>query len=689
MGIKQIQTTRAIEKIVKYYLLEGKYPTMQTITHHFSQWLRDHTPGAPGFKATKIARRQKSDAKQYNNDVNLIYQDISDAYEATIDQTTRIISDFEFAETERNKLWYSLSQISKKIDQLFLVAKNGSGYLDTIIETFTDMSNINKTDTTAYVDLQRQQVSLKENLRKSSKILMNGATAKFKTLTTNITHAALESMTNAFDDNMNTAWWHVVKTEAPGTMRAELEILFPREEEINEISYVAHHVNPVFIQAEYTQDGLTFSPIPGLNNKQKVVDTAVWSFSKMKVRGIKFTYEKKEHDDYSGGVYQYYFGAKNISVANKNYVAEGVLYTNPIEFNSSNINIVSIIADHQIPSGTSIDYEIAQYESGKPVDQLLWFPISSSDETTPKYSKVVEFQAKKLRYVEMNKAEPTLEVKNGMQVFRLLQDDGNGVLPHTFEDISKPILLRGINQWRRERTYLAFDGSMPLNSAWQDQYENRPQSIRIDYLPIGNTLSLSREGGGSTDNFFRFTTCIYSDETKVSPLSLSVLKTQANGPKRRIATYSVYLNQKRLVPSNEEVTLTLQPGWNEIQILYHFGDTQLRKDLAESEMPAETLLGKFNFAAQAKVRADREPLRYVDTHTLYYNISPNNRDCFSIYEQQVVLNYLPKSCIFQLSYEIHDTSVQNNRIVLRATLKRNEDVPHLSPKINKIELRAR
>lgn len=688
MSIRQIQIARTVEKIVRYYLNHGRYPTFKTITNHFGQWLQEQTPGVPSYSPLRVFRKQKSSARDYNENVRLIHQDVSDAYEATIDQTVRIMTNFNFIETERQKLWHQLTDTSKKIDKLLLVSDNGYGYVDTVMEYFNDLSGTNKEKSTVFVNVKSQEVTLKENQRSTKKVLLAGSSAQFNVLSSNEKHAALESINNAFDDSNNTAWWQVVKTKAPGTIKAELVIMFSGEEDINEVEYVAHHVKPSLIQIEYTTDGSSYYSIPGKNNKRQVVDVSTWSFPQIKAKGIKLIFEKKEHDDQSNGLYQYYFGAKNISVYKKNYLSEGALYTNPLKFNSSNINQVSLQVKHEVPYNTSINYEVALAEGNKNVSDLIWYPISPLDDTQPKYAKTVEFQLRKNKNIEFGQAGPSGEVKNGMQVFRLIKDDNDPTVPDSFDNMIEPKLLRGINQWRRERTYVAFDGSVPLNNKWKDQYDNRPQNILVDYLPIGNTLYLNRVGAGLQDNFYRFTTCIYTEESKTVPLSLAVIQT-VDGVRKKLGAFSVYVNQKRMVPSNEEVTMTLNSGWNEIQLLFHWGDMQLRKDFPKEQLPNETYVGKFNFAAEARVRADLEPLKCIDVHSLYHNISPNNHDYFAIYERQVVLNYLPKNCILQLSYDVKSDGKEKNEIVIRASMKRTSDATYITPKIFSLQARAK
>lgn len=704
MGIRKIQITRKIEEIIKSYLYRGRYPTFQTITHHFGQWLREHSPGAPVFHPLKVFRKEKSSSASYNAQITGITQDIQDAYEATINQTTQIMSDFSYVETERGKLIHELASISNKIDELLLITNQADyRYFDSNMISFEDAGGVNKEKSTAFVNVQHKEVTLLENPSQSGQVRINPSKAYFQTLQPAHKHSALESMKYAFDENLNTAWWHVVKTKELGAdniMRAELVIPFDQEEEINFIEYAPHHGKPVDVKVEYTSDGSVFTPIHQKAETDIVTGLKIWNFQKLSAKGIKFVFEKKDYDERSGDYYNYYFGAKNISVHKKHYLSEGVLYTNPIEFRED-VQALSMFVQNDIPFNSELNYEVAIYQSDRTLEELIWHPISSYDDSKPKYAKVINLNVKENKKVETSKAEATGQVINGMQVFRLTKDNGDGIMSEkildtqtgetkeSFDEFQNPKVFRGINQWKRERTYVPFDGSVPLNSKWDEQYRSRPELIRSNYLTKSNELDLRRTHGGLDDNFYRFSICIYSDEPRNEPLSLSVMSTLSSGIRKRLGAYSVYVNRQRLVSVNDEVTMPFVKGWNEIQILFHWGDMQERKDTARKNLPQETIVGKFNFMKEKRVRGDLEHLQFVDVHSLYHNISPNNRNYFSIHERQVVLNYLPEGCVFQLVYENNKQLEKHNQVVLRASLKRHMNTPHVTPKIYSIRLRAK
>lgn len=127
----------------------------------------------PSFNPVKVFRKEKSDADKYNNHVSQIHQDITDAYEATINQTTQIMTDFNLIETERNKLSHELANISKSIDELLLVSNNSDyKYFESYVVSFENASDVNKANSTIFVDIQNKEVTLSENIGKGKELLL-------------------------------------------------------------------------------------------------------------------------------------------------------------------------------------------------------------------------------------------------------------------------------------------------------------------------------------------------------------------------------------------------------------------------------------------------------------------------------------------------------------------------------------
>src|SRR5699024_3089501 len=165
-----------------------------------------------------------------------------------------------------------------------------------------------------------------------------------------------------------------------------------------------------------------------------------------------------------------------------------------------------------------------------------------------------------------------------------------------------------------KKTYIPFDGSVPLNNKLNNLYEKDPSLISIDYLKIGNDLKMLDKTNRKKDNFFRFTTCIYTDEPITHPLTLSLAQTLPNNKRKRLGTVALYLNQERQKIQNDEATLEFKKGYNQISILYHWGDLDERKDIRSDYLPTETYLGKLNFLKQKKVRAELKPMTLIETH---------------------------------------------------------------------------
>lgn len=700
MGIKKVQVSRKLEEIIKNYLYRGRYPTFQTITRHFSDWLQGKTPGMPDFVAKPVMRKEKTDSSLYNEQIASLDQDMQDAFTVTIDQTNQLLADFSFMESERGKIAHELASLSTMIDELLLLSSTTDGrYIDSKVLSFENASNILQEKSTIFVNLPNKEVTLQENKSATKLVALDAKQARFLPVNSTLRHQSIQPIAYALDDQLNTAWWQIVQTkETNAPIMAHLWVPFQQTALMTTVTYVPHHGQAMKVQLEYTPDGATYLPIHEQAEIDQVTQTKTWSFHEREAKGIRFVLEKSAVDERANDWFHYYFGAKQIQVFQKSYLSEGILYTNPIEFNQL-VQKVAIDVEQTTPLHTDVRYELAVYKEQTPLEQLIWYPISSYEDDKAAYAKIVHVQTNEIKKVEFPKAEATSETIQGVHVFRLIQEDKTAVFSElaynstkkeaeNFDAPKNPQLFRGINQWRRERTYVPFTGNIPLASHWDTHYTQQADTIRMDFFNKSNTLPLNRINGGFDDNFYRFTICVHADENRTQPLSLSVMHSLSTGARKRLGVYSVYVNKQRLVPVNEEVGLPLIKGWNEIQILYHFGDVANRRDIARVNLPQETRIGKFSIAGEKFVRAEREPLMYVEPTQLFHNVSVNHKNFFSIYERQVVLTYLPEQTLFQLVYEITPFASSTKQVVMRAHVKRDADVPHVTPRIYKIRLRG-
>lgn len=150
----------------------------------------------------------------------------------------------------------------------------------------------------------------------------------------------------------------------------------------------------------------------------------------------------------------------------------------------------------------------------------------------------------------------------------------------------------------------------------------------------------------------------------------------------------MYCGKKRLVPSNDEVSIELIEGWNEIQVLLHIGDLINRADLSTLSMPSSMNIGKINLSAEKLFRADLKPLTITEEGNLYRNVSVLNNDYYAIVDREILLNYDAQGTNFQLVYNEQRREDVTTNIIIRATLKREDNILGITPKIKSIRVRS-
>lgn len=692
MLIRNNQIGRKTEEIIKRYLFNGTYPKLKSITNELSTWMENHIPGTPSFKSHKIYKKDITNSTEFNNQMTAIEKDISDVYEASITQQNQLMRNFTQGEIAREKIRHDIDQINKELDQLISMSKYADNkYIHEDIISFENLSTIDIKRTDASVDISKRQVTLKERNIQSKRIIVDSSKVVTNVLQSHTGLYYVQPVKYAFDDSINTAWWSKVTTkETNSKNKMELEIVIPFNDvtEINTIEFTPHHTKEMYVTLEYSSDNNSYSSISTVTDI-KILEPTSWTFKNTKMRYLKIRIKKYQYDELEGKNWVYYFGAKNIAIYKKSYEAESYIYTNKLSL-PSNSKSLSISSDKTKRVGTDIGYEICFNPEAKETEQI-WHEIDDYENKSNGKTKSIEINNTETVSVSGRKVIETGELVNGIRSYKLLKNDGSSIFTpdntgnNTFTSFSNAKLYKGIHQWKREHTYKEFNGDVPLNSMWDTLYREKANMIDTDYFIKTNSLPFNK----SNENFYRFTICVYSIVERQMPLSIQLTGISNKELKKRLGSYSIYCNQKRLVSVNEEVTLNFVNGWNEIQILIHLGDVTTRKDLPLNEMPDNFIIGKTNLVTEQYVRADLFPMELISKESLFYNISPLNHDYFAIDQQQVILNYYPNDTIFELIYdEEKQTGDGGIPYLLRAKLSRSEDDDSITPILNDIRVRT-
>lgn len=692
MRIRNNQIARKTEEIVKRYLFNGTYPKLKSITNELSIWMEKHTPGTPLFKSKKVFKKDLTSSEDFNEAMNNIETDITDAYDASIYQQNQLMKNFTQGEIMRERIRHDLDAINVELDKYIAMSK----YADTkfVHENIVSFENANSVDmeqTTADLDLHNRQVTLKERNIQSKRIIVDSSKVTTSVLQSHSSIATVEPMRYAFDDSINTAWWCKVSTkETNSKNKMELEVVIPLGDlvEVNTLDFTPHHTKEMYVSLEYSKDNIIYSPISTVTNA-KVLEPVKWSFKTTKMKYLKIRIKKNAYDEMQNAkAFIYYFGAKNIAIYKKSYEEESYLYTKVMDLPAKSKQL-SVSASGTKRTGTDVNFAVCFNPMANDEDKL-WHEVDDFNNKSNGKAKSIEINNIDTVSVSGRKVIETGEIFNGIRSYKILKNDGSSIFtPNnggvtSFSEFLNAKLYRGVQQWRREQTYKPFIGDSPVNADWDTLYREKGNLISSDYFIKTNSLPFKQ----SQDNYYRFTTCIYSNTDRQIPMGVELTGISNKAIKKRLGSFSVYCNQSRLVSVNDEVTLKLTNGWNEIQVLVHLGDVAHRRDLEEDETPDSFLLGKMNIVAEAYVRADLFPMTLVDKQSLFYNISPLNHNYFAIDDQQVIINYLPQGTIFELMYDNKDLSDETIEYIVRARMTRSSDDESATPILNTIRIRT-
>ena len=679
MSIERRRKERATAAIVEDRIREGYHPSFGEVVGELTAWAKTERPERPYAKKQWVYAGETVERETFVEFFRNALHDASDLRAEAYDQTNRHLMLYEMNRVEQQKVEEKAKRIERKLRQVLLSAKAGLGEQVEVLRVHGEAQWAER-EADALIDVKEGVIRLHAVPEDAENIRIDATQVTTRPLRKNDRHVSLTGKEEMVDGNLNTAWWQVLKTEDPGNgeSRASVEVTIPLGgmRKVNRVALSTIGKQTTEVLIESSKDGASFVTVPGRPEPTLLDGEDVFRFLEVEATHLRLTLSKSRHDEYSAGSYHYYFPIQELHVSGQRYVKKGTALSEPIALREG-IKQVSIEASSVEPSGTLLTYYVAAADPLKAPKDWAWIPISPAGGKDRRFEQVVSISDQKEHVAEYDRIQKTGEVLFGSDVYELTRSDGVEQNIGGTGDLKEDIrLYRGVGQWKVERRYKPFTGDAPMRSDFEEVHGTR-------FIPFGNRLYLDR-GSDEESNLFRFTATLFVENEREQPLSVGVTY-QDGGYKTRVASYSVYVNGKRMPFESDRYRLPFQRGWNVVEMIFHVGDMSGRIEFDRDEFPTELHIGQWDTVNERMVRGEVQALDRLTKSALYQQVSSGDERYFATEGGKVYVFGNDHGALYQLIYV--ETNDAQTEVSVRVDLERGDDAG-VTPELREIVIKG-
>lgn len=378
MAIRDTYAELILEKILKEILDEGNVPTAAEIANRFDEFVAVNDISKPLFVADnyKVNFGEPASATKMNNTNAAILQDLKVIYRHLFKISNRALENFDRWRTESRLLECQLGALEERIDALVLTSSDTAGFFNFVQDNFVDTSKVDLSQTTAFVNVDKNTVSIGTNTSGPTRIDLNDLRdedIEFTVLSRNhlvSTTSAEGSRTRNVTRDTTSFWQERVNTNKPDQVTIELKINLQTIQEISRIDVDLHQSNmnsAVQITPMLSTDNFNFTQLPISTFTRSIVDKTTFQFAPTRAKWVKFIITKTGFDVLHNGLYTYEFGIDEISMYREGFPVSdtgSTLYSKTLSVNDESgqpeeFSKIVLETCEDIPEGTSIDYFVA------------------------------------------------------------------------------------------------------------------------------------------------------------------------------------------------------------------------------------------------------------------------------------------------------------------------------------------
>lgn len=414
MSISTTYASLILEQIIKEILEEGTTPTVSEITERYETYLQDNDLDGPLFDydTYSVAKGEASSAAKMASTNSSIRNDLNALYRHLLTLSEQSMINFDRWQAESSLVEKRLNQLNERVNSLLLVSKDTAGYLNYVYDNFNDLSKVDLSYTTAYVDPGKGLATVRTSTTGITLLDLTNLQEQdieFNVLTrTNLVSSSQSNKSKrvyAFSDK-NNYWQERVIMSKPIPVSVELKVkLSTSAVDISKIEIDLHSASAtsaVQVTPLYSTDNFSWQQLPIVNVTASITDKYVFQFPEVSAKYVKFIMTKQGLDSVKNNVYIYEFGADLISFYAEGFTADTGfdLVTQPLYINDAitgtpqQFNKVAMEVCEDIPTDTTIDYYVAaSNDSTLPVTSGMWIAIDPTTRTSPVYPTVLDLGA--------------------------------------------------------------------------------------------------------------------------------------------------------------------------------------------------------------------------------------------------------------------------------------------------------
>lgn len=737
MSISDKRFSKTINTILREELQKGNLPSSKEFIWKVNQYLQDHSLTGASFEFTNVQNSSTARAIDYNNTMSTVYNDLETLYINIIEQNNFLIKNFNKFDIDKSKLDYQLNVLENQLKELILLY-NQDGFLRSVYDVFNDFSYVDSTQTTAHVDIVKHQVmidSVKNASRKINpqSVISFNVLPEISNIVTTQTISGLPE--DAMNNKTNSTWQQMILAKDKINVGGYYSVLFTDSAQyINKIGLSLHSVKPIFIKIEFTNDNITWLPLPYYEGGVTIQNEYSFDFPTINAASIRILMAKSEPDNevilqdssvatststslltqinssesqsdvYSRRYrpikdttvetiqstnlsdkirYGYVFGIKQLTLFTASYSNSATLYSQPLVVTSDTnftIDKVSILVNEEVPNGTDILYYVALPAEG--TNALDWKPISPVNRTTPKFDQVIDFKNVTTSIPNLFSIDPAISIgeyeieslrTNGIRFYSIGEITDRQIIDGTEK------LYMGKDTWGNQfYTYQQADNTAHLPSV--DDWIKPANQVTASYVNIqdGKPGLLLNKQTTSTGTNFMFTIGIFSQKDKQLMQSIPV----STDP------IAIYMNGQLLfqgIPNTTtKVSYLFQTGWNEINVFVY---------TRESVGTQNGCTVDVNFDPRqygSHVYAQAQPMKKVSIFDLRYNVLNTNAMSYAIQQvnnkSQIIINNANPGLQYEFYYNYVDGTAKKT-ILFKSEFVKDDSITEASAKLKSYRLR--